>query len=137
MIAADAHEVSLSLVDATAETPVLHVFNKMDRLAPDMADALRARITALLPNSVFVTARGALDIAELTEALRAAARARTPVAHVRIPAGNGKLIADVHRNAEVIATAHDEETGDVLLTARLDAALRGRVEREGITVVDG
>ncbi len=120
-----------------AETPVLHVFNKMDRLAPDMADALRARITALLPNSVFVTARGALDIAELTEALRAAARARTPVAHVRIPAGNGKLIADVHRNAEVIATAHDEETGDVLLTARLDAALRGRVEREGITVVDG
>ncbi|MCX5766889.1 MAG: GTPase HflX [Gemmatimonadetes bacterium] len=120
-----------------AETPVLHVFNKMDRLAPEMAEALRARIANLLPNSVFVTARGATDIAELTEALRAAARARTPVAHVRIPAGNGKLIADVHRNAEVIQSMHDEETGDVLLTARLDAALRGRVEREGITVVDG
>jgi hypothetical protein len=32
----------------------------------------------------------------------------------------------------VVSSEHDEETGDVLMTARVDSALFGRLERDGL-----
>jgi GTP-binding protein HflX len=113
------------------EAPVLHVFNKIDQLSSENVTALRARMANLLPNSVFVSAVAEGGIAPLTQALAAAAREQRPVVEIRVDAGNGKLMAEIHRGGEVIATRADEESGEVVITARIDAALRGRLEREG------
>jgi hypothetical protein len=51
---------------------------------------------------------------------------------LRIPAAMGKVLAEIHRSGEVVSSAHDEETGDVLMTARVDSALFGRLERDGL-----
>jgi hypothetical protein len=42
------------------------------------------------------------------------------------------LIAEIHRDGEVVSSVNDEETGDVMLSARVDSALLGRLEREGL-----
>lgn len=113
------------------EAPVLHVFNKSDQLSSENVTALRERMANLLPNSVFVSAVAEGGIAPLTQALAAAVREQRPVVEIRVDPGNGKLMAEIHRGGEVIATRADEESGQVVITARIDAALRGRLEQEG------
>ena len=114
------------------DTPVLHVFNKMDRLGADDAAALRARMANLLPNSVFVSAEGGVGLGELREALLDGMRRQRPIVKLRVPAANGKLLAEIHREGDVLETASDPETGDTLLSARVDALLRERLERSGV-----
>lgn len=46
---------------------------------------------------------------------------------LRIPAREGKLLAEVHRSAQIVAS-----TGDVLLTLRASPSDRGRWERPGV-----
>jgi len=116
------------------ETPVVHVFNKTDMLSAEDLAALEARMANLLPGSLFVSAvaKGGMD--PLKEALLRAVRERRPVVKLRLPASSGKLIAEIHREGEVVSSANDEETGDVLLSARVDPGLLGRLEREGVVV---
>ena len=47
------------------ETPIIHVFNKIDALEPESLLALRQRMRELLPGSVFVSARAAGGTTEL------------------------------------------------------------------------
>lgn len=114
------------------ETPVVHVFNKMDRLNPEEATGLRERMSNLLPNSVFVSAVGSPGMTDLRETLLSRIQRTRPVVQLRVPAANGKLLAEIHRQGDVIETISDPATGDTLLRARIDSALRGRLEREGV-----
>jgi GTP-binding protein HflX len=118
------------------ETPVVHVFNKIDALAAEDVVALKARMENLLPNSIFVsaTAKGGASTEPLRETLLQAVRRQRPLVALRLPAASGKLIAEIHRDGEVVSTANDEVTGDVLMSARVDSALLGRLEREGVVV---
>jgi GTP-binding protein HflX len=111
---------------------VIHVFNKVDRLATEDVRALKARMADLLPDAVFVSATAAQGVEPLREALLAGIRQLRPVLRLRIPAANGKLLAEVHREGDVLETASDPETGDTVLRARVDEHLRGRLEREGV-----
>jgi GTP-binding protein HflX len=112
--------------------PVLHVFNKMDALEHETALAVQERVTNLLPNSIFVSAATEGGLEPLRRSLLAAVRAARPVSHVRIPGSDGRLIADVHRNGEVLEQGAD---GDYLvLTARLDEATASRLRKEGAVV---
>ncbi len=113
-------------------TPVVHVFNKMDRLNPAEATGLRERMSNLLPNSVFVSAVASPGMTELREMLLSRIQRTRPVVHLRVPAANGKLLAEIHRQGDVIETISDPTTGDTLLSVRIDSALRGRLEREGV-----
>ena len=113
------------------DVPVLHVFNKIDRLEPAQLAALRERMANLLPNSVFVEAMSTAGVSPLRDALRVAQRARRPVVEIRVPVGDGKLLAEIHRSAEVLSSRADEARGEMVLTARVDAALRGRLEHVG------
>ena len=117
-----------------AEKPVTHVFNKMDRLSTDEAAGLRERMENLLPNSVFVSAEAPGGLKELRETLLEGIRRLRPVVRLRVPAANGKLLAEIHREGDVLDSESDPETGDTLLSARLDAVLRSRLEREGVLV---
>jgi GTP-binding protein HflX len=111
---------------------VLHVFNKIDLLAPPDLDALRARMDGLLPGSVFVSTVGPAGLEPLREALRRAVRAHRPVLELRIPVTDGRLLADVHRSGEVIEQHHEGEM--MVLRARLDDSTLGRLLRAGVRV---
>ena len=114
------------------DTPVVHLFNKIDALEPGQVEGLRDRMAALLPGSVFVSCYDAGGLEPLRETLLAAVRARRPAVQLRIPAAMGKVLAEIHRSGEVVSSTNDEVTGDVLMTARVDSALFGRLERDGL-----
>jgi GTP-binding protein HflX len=114
------------------ETPVVHVFNKIDALPPEELSALRERMANLLPGSLFVSAISKGGMEPLRESLLASVRNQRPLVKLRLPAAKGKLIAEIHRDGEVVSTTNDEETGDVVMNARVDSALLGRLEREGV-----
>ncbi len=114
------------------DRPVLHVFNKMDLLDDAGREALQARMASLLPGSVFVNTVAADGLEPLREALRAAARTGRPVAELRISAGDGRLLADIHRSGEVLDQRHED--GQLVLRARIDATTLGRLRRAGAMV---
>lgn len=115
------------------ERPLTYVMNKMDALPDAEAGAVRERVANLMPSSLFVSAvtPGGLDA--LKASLRDSLRRQRPVLEVRIPAGNGRLIAEVHRDGEVLDQKIDEDV--IVLRARLDERAIGRLRQAGVRVV--
>ena len=72
---------------------------------------------------------------ELRAVLRTSAQALRPVAQIRVPVGDGRLLAALHRDSEVMAVAQVD--GVVEVTARVEAWLLGKLRREGIDVEIG
>jgi GTPase len=111
---------------------LLHVFNKIDRIAPDDLLPMETAIHNMIPDSVFVSAitPGGLD--PLERALLAAVRERRPVTEVRVPVTAGRLLAEIHREAEVLDQIHEGD--EMVLRARMDDALAGRLESAGAVI---
>ena len=112
------------------DTPLVHVFNKMDLLEPEVDEAVRTRVGNLIPDSLFVSAERTGALEPLRERLRAGVRAVRPIVRVRVPVANGKLLSTLHRQGEVLD--QEAEGEDLLVRVRVDAALRGRLERDGV-----
>ncbi|MHB0964042.1 MAG: GTPase HflX [Gemmatimonadaceae bacterium] len=110
------------------DTPVLHVFNKIDRLAPGEEQALRERMDNLLPGSTFVSAVRPGGLEPLRAALLEARRSSRPVTEVRLNPADGKRLAELHRGAEVLGQQLDDETGELVVRVRAAAALLARLE---------
>jgi GTP-binding protein HflX len=120
---------------AVADRPKLLVFNKIDLLEHDALLALQERIAALVPSSIFVSAMTPEGIEPLKRALASAIRARRPITQIRISPSDGRLLAEIHRDGEVLDQRMD---GDRLLVeARVDEALAGRLRRAGADVEGG
>ncbi len=115
-----------------AERPLCYVMNKMDALAPDMAEALRDRVLNLTPGSLFVSAREPGGLDSLRVRLREAIRRQRPVLEIRIPAANGRLLAEVHREGEVLDQRADEDV--MIVHARLDERMIGRLRHAGARI---
>ncbi len=117
---------------------VVYVFNKAD-LLPDPAgflDRIReqyphAVLTSSIPHSTFRIPHWS-GVDGLRSALRSSAQALRPVARIRVPLGEGKLLAALHRDAEVMG--QQQTDGVVVVTARVEARLLGRLRREGVGV---
>jgi|SRR5690606_18104728 len=123
------------------------VFNKMDALPPEQAEALRERIVNLAPDSIFVSAREEEQIAAavargeardparglepMRATLRQALRDRRPEVALLIPMTHGKLRAEVHRMGEVLGSEADEAEGVMRITGRFEPAALARLERDG------
>ena len=114
------------------DRPVLHVFNKTDAMADADFAALQARVTNLLPDSVFVSAVTDGGLEPLKRALLARARAARPLVDVRVSASAGRVLAELHRTGEVVEERVDGD--EMVVRARLDAALVGRLRSEGTLV---
>jgi GTP-binding protein HflX len=111
------------------DRPKLVVFNKIDLLEEADLLALQERVTSLVPNAVYVTTVGEHGLDPLRRALESATRMRRPVTKIRIPIGDGKTLADVHKGGEVLEQKVD---GDFMeLTARVDERLAGRLRKAG------
>jgi GTP-binding protein HflX len=120
---------------------VIYVFNKAD-LLPD-PPAFLATVRERYPHAVLTSAnpQAALrapqgpGVEGLRTVLRASAQALRPVAEIRVPVGEGKLLAALHRDAEVLGAVQVD--GMVRVTARVEAWLLGRLRRDGVEVVIG
>jgi GTP-binding protein HflX len=115
-----------------SEKPVLHVFNKIDLLSEADLAALRARMGNLLPGAVFVSALSQSGIEPLRDALRTAASRSSRVAEIRFSSSDGRLLAQVHREATVLEQR--TENGELILSARLSDIVSAQLKRAGATV---
>ncbi len=111
------------------DKPVLHVFNKIDRLPHDQLMALETRITNLAAGSVFVSAVTEDGVEPLKRALLATARLRRPLTEIRLPLHDGKMLAAIHREAEVVEQRHEGD--ELVVTARVEESLAGKLRRAG------
>ena len=115
------------------EKPVLYVFSKIDAVPDAELLALRERIGNLLPNSsVFVSSVADGGLEPLRRALQVAARKGTEIAEIRLRAEDGKLLAEIYRTGSVLSQRTDD--GQIVLRARVDEQLAGRLTRSGATV---
>ena len=112
--------------------PMLHVFNKIDLLSPEELRALAERAQTLFPGSVLVSTAKVGGLEPLREALRAAVRQNRPVAELRLPVSNGRLLAEIHRSGEVLDQHHEGE--ELVVRARVDEMTLGRLRRAGATI---
>src|SRR5258705_9618562 len=116
-----------------AEEPVLYVFSKIDAVPEAELAALRERIGNLLPSSsVFVSSIAEGGLEPLRRALQVASRKGTQIAEIRLPAQDGKLLAEIYRTGSVLSQRTDD--GQIVLRARVDEQLAGRITRSGASV---
>ena len=119
---------------------VIYVFNKAD-LLPD-PDGFLALVREMYPHALLTSANPQsaigspqFGVEDLRRALRTSAQALRPIAEIRVPVADGKLLATLHRNAEIL---HQHQTnGVVTLRARIEARLLGRLRQQGVEVVLG
>jgi GTP-binding protein HflX len=117
----------------------IYVFNKAD-LLPD-PDAFLALVREKYPHAILTSAaphaarRTAIGVEGLRLALRTSAQALRPIAEIRVPISNGKLLASLHRDAEILE--QQQTNGVVTLRARIEARLLGRLRQDGVEVVLG
>ena len=114
------------------DRPKLLVFNKIDLLDEQELSALQDRIGALVPSSVFVSTVTEGGLEPLRRALAGALRARRPLSEIRMSPSDGKLLAEIHRGGEVLDQRMDGD--DLLVEARVDDVLAGKLRRAGATV---
>jgi GTPase len=113
---------------------VIHVFNKADLVGDP--GALLVQVRERFPHAVLTSAGGgagrAPEVQALRSVLRTSAEALRPVARVRVPIGDGRLLAELHRESHVLGEVHVD--GVVEVTARVEARMLGRLRREGVEV---
>ena len=114
------------------DKPVLHVFNKIDRLDNDALLGLQEQVRDKYPDSIFVSAVAEHGLEPLLRALVSRVRTMRPVSEVRIPASDGRLLAELHREGEVIDQRSEDSV--LVLHVRATEALIGRLKRGGATV---
>jgi GTPase len=114
------------------EKPVLHVFNKIDRLSHDELLALQERVRDKYSDSIFVSAVADGGLEPLMRSLVTRVRMMRPIAEVRIPAADGRLLAELHREGEVLDQRSEDSV--LVLHVRATEALIGRLRRGGATV---
>jgi len=112
---------------------VIHVFNKAD-LLPDR-DAFLALVREHYPHAVLTSTLREGGVEDLRRALRTSAQALRPIAEIRLPVSNGKLLAAIHRDAEVMEQI--QHNGVVTVKARIEARLLGKLRHEGVEVILG
>ena len=114
--------------------PSILVFNKIDRL--DGEDLLALRRRAAAPDAagaLFTSALTPPTLEPLKSELRERIRARLRSVSVELPAGEGKALAMLHEEAEVLSRGQEGCT--VTVVARASPALIGRLRaQDGVRV---
>jgi GTPase len=111
--------------------PVVHVFNKVDQLDTNALTALQDRVRGEMPDALFVSAVAEDGLEPLRRALLGALRNQRPIMEIRVPAADGRLLAEIYREGEVVGQEHDGE--DLVLLARVGPALASRLRQDGRT----
>ena len=118
-----------------SDRPKLLVFNKIDLLDHGALVALQERIGALVPSSVFVSTVTDGGLEPLRRALASAIRLRRPLTQIRMSPSNGRLLAEIHRDGDVVGQRMEGD--ELLVEARVDEALAGRLRQAGARLTNG
>ncbi len=126
--AEDVERVLESLdIDLTpAENHVLEVWNKVDRLSPVTRAEAENAARFKTPRPVMASAVTGEGLAALLDAIDARLGASDEIVTVPIKAGDGKLRAWLHENADIVAT-EEKEDGSSIFTVRIPADKKGRL----------
>lgn len=118
------------------EQEMILAFNKIDRLDAEALASLKERVRAFDADpAVFVSAMQPDSLAPLRDTLKARMRARLAHVRVEVPVTDGEALAALYREGEVME--REDRNGVVAVTARLPAAVRGRLQaRAGVKVED-
>ena len=114
------------------DVPKVLVLNKIDLLGHDALLALQDRIGALVPSSIFVSTVADGGLEPLRRVLAGFIRTRRPLRNIFLSPSDGKLLAEIHREGEVLDQRMEGER--LLVEARVDDALAGRLVRAGAEV---
>jgi len=112
--------------------PVINVFNKSDLLPLQVLDALRERIANLIPDAVFASAETEGGLDALKRALLRRLRAERRVVELRVPLSDGRLLAELHRNGDVLAQRTDGD--EMIVSVRLTPEALGRLGARAVAV---
>ena len=107
------------------DAEMVHVFNKMDLLPADQAEAFEARMAELIPGSVFVSSVKPGGLEALRGRLLALQQASRPVQEFRVPAADGRTLAELHRSGEVVEQITEGEV--IVVRARVSQEAAGRI----------
>ncbi len=113
----------------------LVIFNKVDRLTHDEQAAVEEGAFALLGSHVFTSTIEEGGLEPLRSALREALRQRWPTVVLTLPAVEGRILAEIYREGEVLQR---EERGErISVTARLPEQILGRLrEHQDVTIFE-
>jgi GTP-binding protein HflX len=122
----------------SGDQETMFVFNKAD-LLPDR-EAFLAQVSeryapAVLASTIPQSPFPDLSIEPLRTLLHASAQSLRPLARIRVPLADGRLLAELHREAEVVG--QEAVDGMMVVTARVEARLLGKLRRDGIDVTFG
>ncbi|MFN2384418.1 MAG: GTPase HflX [Gemmatimonadota bacterium] len=113
-------------------TPVLHVFNKLDRIEPAERAGLRARLLAEYGDAVVASAIEARGLIALTEALTAFVRAGSVRVRVTLPLESSRALARLHALGQVVSSRYTDDAIEVEWQGR--SAVVARLQQEGVDV---
>lgn len=114
------------------ETPVLHVFNKLDRIPAAERAGVRARVLARYERAVMASAIQPRGLAALTDALiRFVQRGQVRV-QVTLPSSEGRTLARLHDLGEVLSRRYTADA--VVVDLRTRPEVVSRLETEGIRI---
>lgn len=117
---------SLEIDLTPAENHVLEVWNKIDRLSPEPRSEVENAAHFAVPRPVLVSAITGEGLASLLDAIDARLGATDEIVTVPITAGDGKVRAWLHENADIVAT-EEKEDGSAVFTVRIPADKKGRL----------
>ncbi len=113
--------------------PRIVVFNKIDLLGKDELLALRKRVTAPGRHPLFASAVRPATLEPLRRELRERVRARMQTVDVEMPAGEGRALAALYHEGEVLSRSQHGSV--VRVVANAPPALIGRLRsRDGVRV---
>ena len=112
------------------DTPVLHVYNKIDALSCDVVDAMRTREAQADVPAVFVSAHLPGGLRPLADALETWEQKRYCVVDVRLALDDGRELATLYREAEVLEQHSEDDRLHV--RARVGSRLLGRLRERGL-----
>ncbi|HVT04467.1 MAG TPA: GTPase HflX, partial [Thermoanaerobaculia bacterium] len=115
------------------EKPVVYVFSKIDAVPAAELVALRERVANLVPDSVFVSSVREGGLEQLREALLVASRNGSRVGEIHLLNTDGKLLAQIHREANVLDQR--SEDGEIVVLARISDSLASRLAQAGAKVL--
>ncbi len=107
--------------------PILEVWNKWDAVEGERRDALEALVASGAEDVAVISALSGEGVDELLEQLGRMLTGAARTVEIALPASDGRRLAWLHAHGEVLSE-EDDETGERLVTVRLDAKTLGRFD---------
>jgi GTPase len=111
------------------DSPIIEVWNKIDRLDPDARDELKNEAARAERACILTSAATGEGMAELLAAIDSRLGASDNTLDIVVEPGQGRLLSWIHANTQVLDQASGED-GHIDLRVRISAEKRGQLERQ-------